>query len=251
MNLENFNLLNYIWIGIALITFLALVIFDIRAPYGRHTSEKWGMMVSNRWGWFWMELPAFLLFPILVFIGPREKDWLTWLLVGLWTLHYFNRTFVFPFRLKTSGKKMPLTIVFSAIFFNGINGFLNGYYLGYLAPEDQTGITLNIVIGLLLFFGGMYINNRTDSRLISLRKEKQGYSIPQGWLFKWISCPNHFGEIIEWIGFAVVAWNLPALTFAVWTFCNLVPRALNHHAWYHENFKEYPTKRKAVIPGLW
>jgi steroid 5-alpha reductase family enzyme len=30
-----------------------------------------------------------------------------------------------------------------------------------------------------------------------------------------ISCPNHFGEIIEWIGFAVIAWNLPALSFAV------------------------------------
>ena len=251
MNLESFTLLNYAWIGIAVITFLSLVIFKIRAPYGRHATDKWGKMISNHWGWFWMELPAFLLFPILVIMGPREKDWFTWLLVGLWTIHYFNRTIVFPFRLKTRGKKMPLTIVFSALFFNGMNGFLNGYYLGYLAPEDQPGITLNIVIGLVLFFGGMYINRETDSRLISLRKEKEGYSIPQGWLFKWISCPNHFGEIVEWIGFALVAWSVPAVTFAMWTFCNLVPRALNHHDWYHENFEEYPKKRRAVIPWLW
>jgi len=251
MKIENFYLLNYAWIGIALITFLLLVILKIRAPYGRHTSRKWGKMISNHWGWFWMELPAFLLFPILVIIGPREKDWLTWLLVGLWTLHYFNRTVIFPFRLRTRGKKMPLTIVFSALFFNGMNGFLNGYYLGYLAPKDQTEITSIIVVGLVLFFGGMYINQGTDSRLISLRKEKEGYSIPQGWLFKWISCPNHFSEIIEWIGFALIAWSLPSVTFAVWTFCNLIPRALNHHAWYHENFEDYPDKRKAVIPWLW
>ena len=251
MKIENFYLLNYAWIGIALITFLSLVILKIRAPYGRHTSRKWGKMISNHWGWFWMELPAFLLFPILVIIGPREKDWLTWLLVGLWTLHYFNRTVIFPFRLRTRGKKMPLTIVFSALFFNGMNGFLNGYYLGYLAPKDQTEITSIIVVGLVLFFGGMYINHGTDSRLISLRKEKEGYSIPQGWFFKWISCPNHFSEIIEWIGFALIAWSLPSVTFAVWTFCNLIPRALNHHAWYHENFEDYPYKRKAVIPWLW
>ena len=251
MNLESFTLLNYAWIGIAVITFLSLVIFKIRAPYGRHATDKWGKMISNHWGWFWMELPAFLLFPILVIMGSREKDWFTWLLVGLWTIHYFNRTIVFPFRLKTRGKKMPLTIVFSALFFNGMNGFLNGYYLGYLAPQDQPGITLNIGIGLVLFFGGMYINRETDSRLISLRKEKEGYSIPQGWFFKWISCPNHFGEIVEWIGFALVAWSVPAVTFAVWTFCNLVPRALNHHDWYHESFEEYPKKRRAVIPWLW
>lgn len=251
MKIENFYLLNYAWIGIALITFLSLVILKIRAPYGRHTSRKWGKMISNHWGWFWMELPAFLLFPILVIIGPREKDWLTWLLVGLWTLHYFNRTVIFPFRLRTRGKKMPLTIVFSALFFNGMNGFLNGYYLGYLAPKDQTEITSIIVVGLVLFFGGMYINHGTDSRLISLRKEKEGYSIPQGWFFKWISCPNHFSEIIEWIGFALIAWSLPSVTFAVWTFCNLIPRALNHHAWYNENFEDYPDKRKAVIPWLW
>lgn len=250
--MENyFNTLNFVWIGIAVVTFLVLVIFKIRAPYGRHTTSGWGKMISNKWGWFWMELPAFLLFPLLTIVGPREKDLLTWILVGMWGVHYLNRTIIFPFRLKTHGKKMPLTIVFSALFFNGMNGFLNGYYLGFLAPEDTTGITVNLVVGIALFFLGMYINMSTDSRLIALRKENHGYQIPKGWLFRYISCPNHFGEIVEWTGFAIAAWSVPALTFAVWTFCNLAPRALNHHAWYHENFEDYPKKRKALIPFVW
>jgi 3-oxo-5-alpha-steroid 4-dehydrogenase 1 len=84
-----------------------------------------------------------------------------------------------------------------------------------------------------------------------LRKKQEGYQIPRRWLFKYISCPNHFGEIIEWVGFAVVAWSVPAVTFAVWTFCNLVPRALNHHEWYQENFEDYPKNRKAVLPKVW
>ena len=145
---------------------------------------------------------------------------------------------------------MPLTIVFSAIFFNGVNGLINGYYLGYLAPKDGTWTAIHVMIGVAIFFLGMYINQVTDSKLIALRKKSTGYVIPRKWLFKYISCPNHFGEIVEWTGFAIAAFSLPAMTFAIWTFCNLLPRALNHHDWYKENFEEYPKERKAVIPFI-
>lgn len=246
-----FDLLNYVWIGVAISTLVFLVIFKIRAPYGRHSNNKWGKTMDNRWAWFIMEFPALVMCPLFVFLGPGEKSDLTWLLVGLWSIHYLNRTLVFPFRLRTAGKKMPLAIVFSALFFNGMNGFLNGYFLGFLAPEVESLLTVNVVIGLVIFFAGMTINHITDTKLIGLRKEQKGYQVPRKWLFEVISCPNHFGEIIEWIGFAIIAWSLPALTFAIWTFCNLVPRALNHHDWYQERFADYPKKRKAIIPWIW
>lgn len=85
-----FELINYIWISIAVITFLLLVIFKIKAPYGRHSNNKWGAVISNKWGWFIMELPAFLIMPIITIMGPAEKNELTYLLVLLWLLHYFN-----------------------------------------------------------------------------------------------------------------------------------------------------------------
>jgi 3-oxo-5-alpha-steroid 4-dehydrogenase 1 len=251
MTLGQFGILAYVWIGVAVITFLILVLTKIRAPYGRHASTGWGPMISNRWGWFWMELPAFLLFPLLVLLGPREKDLLSWFLVGLWSLHYFNRTVIFPFRLRTIGKRMPVLIVGSALFFNGMNGLLNGFYLGYVAPADAGPYSINVLIGTLIFFLGFIINQVADTKLINLRKTSNGYQVPRKWLFEYVSCPNHFGEILEWTGFAIVAWSLPACSFAIWTFCNLVPRALNHHDWYREKFPAYPTKRKAVIPFLW
>lgn len=247
----SFNLINYVWILVALITLIVLIAFKIRAPYGRHANEKWGSMIDNRWGWFLMELPAFLICPLLAIFGPSEKDSVEWLLIGLWSLHYFNRTIIFPLRLKTTGKKMPIVIIFSAVFFNGINGFLNGYFIGYMDFQGGEILSINVILGLMLFAGGMVINQLTDSKLIALRKEQKGYQIPRKWLFEFISCPNHFGEIIEWAGFVIIAWSLPALTFMIWTFSNLLPRALNHHEWYRENFEEYPTKRKAVIPWLW
>lgn len=246
----DFELLNYIWIGIALTILLFLLVSRIKAPYGRHSNSHWGPLIDNKWGWFFMELPALLLMPLLALLGPSPKNVVSYLLIGLWLLHYGYRTLIFPFRLKTENKKMPLFIALSGILFNGMNGFLNGFFLGYLDPALHSWTELHVVLGLMIFLGGMYINRTSDNHLISLRKQQIGYQIPYGGFFKYISCPNHFGEIVEWFGFALIAWNLPALTFAIWTFSNLLPRALNHHQWYLEKFEEYPKDRKAVIPFI-
>lgn len=247
-----FDWVTIIWILIGLTTLSFLVISKIRAPYGRHTQEGWGLMISNKWGWIIMEMPALLLTPIIALTGTNELDTYSILLISLWVIHYTNRTVIFPLRIKTTGKKMPITIVLSAIGFNSVNGFVNGYYLGYMYDGRYAGELLSnhVVIGLVLFIVGFYINNAGDSKLIALRKSGTGYQIPRGWLFEYVSCPNHFGEIVEWIGYAVLAWNLPAISFAVWTMSNLIPRTLNHHAWYNEHFEEYPKNRKAVIPKI-
>jgi steroid 5-alpha reductase family enzyme len=110
---------------------------------------------------------------------------------------------------------------------------------------------MRIFLGFLLFFGGAYINIRSDNILLRLRKPGEtDYKIPAGFLFRYVSCPNFLGEMIEWSGFAIMAWNVPALSFAVWTVANLAPRALHHHRWYLEKFSEYPKNRKAFIPFL-
>ncbi|MDC0459446.1 DUF1295 domain-containing protein [Crocinitomicaceae bacterium] len=246
----DFNTINYIWIGVALATFLSLVIFKIKAPYGRHSNAQWGPMISNKWGWFFMELPALVLMPVIALFGDSEKNELSYIIISLWVLHYANRTLVFPFKLKTKNKKMPLVIVGSAVLFNGVNGVLNGYFIGFMDPELLDLYSFHVYIGIAVFFLGMVINRWSDRKLISLREKQEGYQIPRGGLFEYISCPNHFGEILEWCGFAILAWNLPAVTFAIWTFCNLSPRSLNHHDWYQTKFDNYPKKRKAVLPYL-
>ncbi|MCK9399654.1 MAG: 3-oxo-5-alpha-steroid 4-dehydrogenase [Bacteroidales bacterium] len=149
---------------------------------------------------------------------------------------------------------MPILIMLSAVFFNLINAGLNGYWLGFIAPAypENWMTDPRFILGGIIFIGGFIINQAADKKLIGLRKGgKMGYFIPRGGLFNYISCPNFFGEIIEWSGFALMAWNLPALSFAVWTAANLIPRALDHHKWYKSCFKEeYPKSRKAVIPFL-
>ena len=74
--------------------------------------------------------------------------------------------------------------------------------------------------------------------------------MPRGGLFRYVSCPNYLGEILEWLGWAVATWSLAGLAFAVFTLSNLGPRAFSHHRWYQERFPDYPPERRALLPFL-
>lgn len=238
-------------------TVLAVVIFPtqffVTAPYGRHARTDWGPSISNRLGWCLMELVSLVVFGGLFLAGPNTKTAPMWIFFALWTAHYLNRSLIFPWRTHTRGKSMPLAIVGSAAVFNVVNGSLNGLYLGWFGtPYPNEWLTdPRFLAGAAIFAIGAGINLWSDNRLIALRSGGgQGYTIPRGGLFERVSCPNLMGEIIEWSGFALMCWNFPALSFAVWTAANLIPRALSHHAWYRRTFADYPSNRRAVIPAL-
>jgi len=149
---------------------------------------------------------------------------------------------------------MPLLVALMAVFFNFVNAGFLGYFAGTLqAHYTEAWLTdPRFFAGLVIFLAGMTINMSSDEKLIHLRRKRNGdgYLIPRGGLFEKVSCPNFFGEIVEWSGYALLCWSLPALSFFIWTFCNLVPRALSHHSWYRSNFTDYPAERKAIIPYI-
>lgn len=239
------------WIILALVIFVLLL--KVTAPYGRHTKTSWGPMVNNRAGWILMELPAFVVFAYFVWTGNAHQRNIIWIFFSLWMIHYTYRVFIFPLRIKTSGKSMPLVIMLFAFCFNFMNGFINGYWFGYLAPEYSISWLSDsrFIIGMVLFIGGFVINQISDKTLLSLRNgNSTGYSIPYGGFFKYISCPNFLGELIQWGGFALMTWCLPSLSFFIWTFVNLFPRAIDHHKWYKTTFPEYPKERKAILPFI-
>jgi 3-oxo-5-alpha-steroid 4-dehydrogenase 1 len=253
MSITTLQTITYVWLAIAVIVHTTM--FYITAPFGRHTSEKWGISINNKLAWFIMELPSFSIMTSFLIWGTNSFRSYTWVLFVPWIFHYLNRTFIYPLRIRATPKKMPLLIVVNAIFFNVVNAGLNGYYLAELAPYEKYTLTWFVnplfLAGAVLFAAGMYINWKADDILIHLRKPGEtGYKIPRGFLFNYISSPNLFGEFIEWSGYALMAWNLPALTFMVWTYANLVPRAKNHHDWYLRNFPDYPKKRKSFFPYL-
>ncbi|GAB4822399.1 hypothetical protein N2152v2_009445 [Parachlorella kessleri] len=154
--------------------------------------------------------------------------------MAMFLVHYFNRDIIFPFRLR-GGKPTP---------------FITKYLLTE-APV-YSPITPRFLIGAAVWLAGLVINMQADHILINLRKPGEtGYKIPRGGLFEYVSAANYFGEMVEWTGWALASWSLPAAAFAFFTFANLAPRAWHHHLWYKRKFPSYPKGRRAIIPFVW
>ncbi|GAP15768.1 predicted membrane protein [Longilinea arvoryzae] len=240
--------------GLAVAAGVFAALFFISAPYGRHLRRGWGPLIANQSSWIIMESPAALVFAVCFALGSVPRNLPILVFFALWELHYIHRAFIYPFTIRDGHKKMPIAVMLMGFAFNLGNAYANGRFLftfsgGY--PQRWL-MDARFWVGVILFLTGTILNRWADLTLRSLRQPGEtGYRIPYGGLFRWISCPNYLGEIVEWCGWALATWSLPGLAFAVWTIANLAPRARSHHAWYHANFADYPGERKALIPGLW
>ena len=114
-------------------------------------------------------------------------------------------------------------------------------------------MSVNFILGMMIALCGFGITYHADATLVQLKKSTGTYQIPHGGIFRCVSCPHFFGEILEWTGFCIASnLSLATLSFVIWTACNLIPRALAQHEWYHVQFPEdyKQLRRKAVIPLL-
>ena len=170
----------------------------------------------------------------------------------MWQVHYLNRTFVYPFRTRTTGKKMPVLVVGSGFLFNVINAYVNARFVSQIGQYGLDWLSdPRFLAGLAIFLAGLVLNIHSDNILLRLRKPgAAGYAIPRGGAFRWVSCPNYLGELLEWAGWALATWSLGGLAFFVYAVANLVPRARSNHRWYRGRFEDYPKSRWAVIPRV-
>jgi protein-S-isoprenylcysteine O-methyltransferase Ste14 len=253
-------------LGIALSVFIML--FFVTAGYGRHTKKRWGPRMNTHLGWFIMEIPTVLVILICFILSDKTTSITHYVFIMIWFAHYTHRVFIYPFTIR-NGKKITLTVVLMGFVFNLVNAYIQARWLFTLSePIYKESLLFPIsnatyntswlyspqfIIGAIIFAFGYFINKQSDHILRNLRKptdEDDTYKIPHGGLYKHLSCPNYLGEILEWIGWAVLTWSIAGLYFALWTIANLLPRAISNHKWYKENFEDYPEKRKAIIPFL-
>jgi hypothetical protein len=228
-------------------------IFFVTIPYGRHKRPGWGRLVQGRLGWFLMESPSFFAFLLVFILGPYNRSLAVLFFFLLWEVHYFQRSLVYPFLIRSRQRSVPLSVIVMAFFFTSLNGYLNGRWLFKFSGGYPSGWLADprFLAGSVLFLAGFTVNIHSDHLLRGLRaRGGSEYRIPHGGLFRYVSCANYFGETVEWFGWALATWSLPGLGFAIWTMANLAPRARSHHLWYRRNFPDYPPERKALIPFL-
>jgi protein-S-isoprenylcysteine O-methyltransferase Ste14 len=181
--------------------------------------------------------------------GAHRAQLVPLVLLLLWQTHYGQRSFVYPLLMR-HGARMPLSVMAMAVAFNVLNGFINARWVSELGSYPTSWLAdPRFLIGAVLFVGGLAVNLDSDRTLRRLRGPgESGYRIPRGGLYRWVSCPNYLGEIVEWTGWALATWSLAGLAFAVYTAANLAPRAVSNHGWYHDQFPDYPPQRRALVP---
>ena len=193
-----FSILLSSWYGLSLIVFITLQFLS--APYGRHIRSGWGPVIPSVWGWVFMELPAVIVPIVCCVISERITQSFSLFCLALWQIHYIHRTFIYPFRMRLQGKRMPLLIAITAWVTNlGINYLI--FRDLFTFGEQKTGswwLETHVIIGVLLFASGFYVNRSSDATLRKLRRPGElGYHIPNGGMYRWVSCPNYLGGFCQ------------------------------------------------------
>ena len=253
--LENFNIFLIIMSIVAVIVFIAL--YFVTAGYGVFYNKKWGPSIPNKIGWVLMESPVFIAMILLCVFSERSTNVVCLIFLILFEIHYFQRSFIFPFLIR--GKSvMPLSVILMGVVFNTLNALMQGGWIFYVSPENMYEIswltTPQFIIGTLIFFVGMIINIHSDYIIRHLRKPGDTkHYLPKKGMFKYVTSANYFGEFVEWCGFAILTWSLAGAVFALWTFANLTPRAAKIYDNYKKEFgNELDTKKvKRILPFIY
>lgn len=254
-DIDVFNCFLVIMAVVAVIVYVAL--HFINAGYGMMYDRRWGPSISNRVGWVLMEAPVFIAMCLLWWASDHRWEPVPLAIFAMFQVHYFQRSFIFPLRIK-GHNRMPLAIIAMGVLFNVLNAVMQGGWLFYLSPAGMYGtdwlFTPQFIAGTVIFATGMAINIDSDSIIRHLRRPGDTrHYLPQGGMFDYVSSANYFGELLEWIGFAVLTWSWAGAVFALWTFANLAPRAEQIYKRYTIEFREEFTSRRLhrIIPFIY
>lgn len=251
---QAFRLFLVVMAIVAVIVFVCL--FFVDAGYGKFYRPKWGPSVGNRLGWTLMEAPVFVAMLLLWWFSDRRADTTRLVFLLLFEIHYFHRSFVFPWQIRGKSR-MPLSIILMGAVFNTLNAFMQGGWIFYISPAGMYPTSwltsLPFIVGTAIFFFGMSVNIGSDTIIRNLRAPGDtAHYLPKGGMFTYVTSANYFGEFVEWVGFAILTWSWTGAVFALWTFANLAPRASRIHDMYEREFPDEfdPRKTKRMIPFI-
>lgn len=255
MTQEIFNYLIWGMTAMAVVVFVSL--YFVNAGYGQFRTKQWGWSINNKVAWMLMEVPVFLVMLFIWWQSPCKWVLPQLVLFGLFQLHYFQRSFIFPC-LMTGKSRMPLAVMLMGVTFNVINGLMQGGGLYWFPNPDfaegaQYLTRWNAICGIALFIIGLVVNWHSDHVIRHLRQPGDtNHYLPQKGMYRYVTSANYLGELMEWVGFALSAATPVAWVFPLWTAANLVPRARAINKRYREEFgNEAVGNRKSVIPFIY
>ena len=249
------------WLHFALVIFcfiLAIIAFIVQIfkviPYGKHDNEQGSCRVNQRIAFAVSQILTGIIFFSIAYFLQRNFDRLPNIIMYLlFLIHYINRGIVDPIANRHSQRNVRLWVPVLATITTVFYHYINAQFIGEALYCSEYVCDPRFLLGGMLFVTGLIVNRVSDGQLICLRKgyRDNEYQIPNGFCFRCVSAPNYLGEMIEWLGWAIMTWSLSGLVWFMFVSATHIPRARHNHKWYQKEFKEYPQRRTALIPVIY
>lgn len=170
-------------------------------------------------------------------------------------IHYAKRLLETIFVHRFSHATMPISNLFkNCIYYWGFTAYV-AYHVNH--PLFTSPSVAQVYAGLAGFIiselgnFSIHINLRNLRPAgTSVRKIPVPDSNPLTFLFNYVSCPNYTYEYLAWFSFSVMTQCIPAFLFALAGGYQMTMWALGKHRNYKKEFKDYPKRRKAIIPFI-
>jgi len=255
----------YFWVhfGLVILGFVLAVITCITqwvkpAPYGKHEREdpNWGPKIPQRLSHIISDaITGILMFSLVFFLFSTEvadKGILNYVFYGLFMVHTLHRGLIHPLTMRYRSSSVPIGITIGGLMPNVLYQWLIANHIGVAGYDSSYPYDPRFILGILIYVVGFVINRWADFKLRSLRSTKgcTGYYIPYGGLFDLVVMPNYFGELVQWIGWTIATWSLSGVVWTLFCAATFVPRSRHNLQWYKEQFENFPSNRKALIPFI-
>jgi very-long-chain enoyl-CoA reductase len=136
--------------------------------------------------------------------ASSQYNWVALLGVACWMLHFLKREFETIFVHKFSRPTMPLGNLFKNCMYYWSFGAVIGYPLcnpSYV-PPGETQVYIGLAIFLLCEVGNLICHVMLSN--MRPAEGSQARSIPSGFLFNYVACPNYTFEVMSWVGFSIM-----------------------------------------------
>ncbi|XP_014607358.1 PREDICTED: polyprenol reductase [Polistes canadensis] len=183
------------------------------------------------------------------------------LAMTLLTIHCWKRFYESHYVNVFSDKKMHIShYLVGYLHYTGTLISILGELHGFVRDSDKSidwhNLTFLQIVCANIFLLSSLMQLQSNFILVNLRKSNNkvvfdGYKVPHGGLFEYLSSPLQLTEIIIYLSVSVILWQSNTFHYVtLWVILNQVDCAIMEHKWYKQTFQNYPKKRKILIPYL-
>ena len=249
------------WTEVSTLAFLSQIGFGLilgalegsgrfQLPYSKFRGAG---KINSRAGMFIIYFLPILTYLWYFFQGGAPQSMYHLVLLVAFLFLFGKRCLEVLFLQRYSGG-IGLTALILITFFYSAIAYMASIWQNIYTPATVGSTTIylsTLLPGLLIFLAGMWINFYHHLLLARLRKgDNKEYTIPRGGLFRYVTCPHYLGEIIAWLGYAIMSKHLAVYGLVFIIICYLSARSFRTRIWYRNTFPDYPADRKALLPFI-